>query len=335
MSYPESRNLIRDGLVDLIKKQIAKGASDDELKIFLNVCKTRGLDPFARQIYAIKMAGQMTIQVSIDGFRLIAERSGKYAGQLGPFWCADNGEWVDVWLSKSPPAACKVAVLRNDFKEPLWGTANLDAYSQNTMLWKKMPSHMIAKVAESLALRRAFPAELSGLYTREEMDQAMTEEPPIRKSQTTQSQPVIMVKGKTITNDYPEADFESLGETFKGKDTRSAKEKMDQIFDGDDIPDADSVPPVKSAEQPKPSQVLPPVQSNPSFIPDIFCDSIKGLSEYRGIEISTIERDKLDLILAELSKSSRSIKTVDGKKWCENLVGAIKLHLFQTDGNKL
>lgn len=170
--------------IALIRDTVCKGATETEFKLFINQARMTGLNPLARQVFAVKRwdgnlgRDAMTIQVSIDGFRLIAERTGKYSGQTPPQWCGDDGVWKDVWLSDSPPSASRIGVLRHDFTEPCWGVARFKAYVQTkkdgslTMMWKKMGEVMIAKCAESLALRKAFPQELSGLYTIDEMEQA-------------------------------------------------------------------------------------------------------------------------------------------------------------------
>lgn len=177
-----------DDKVQLMRRTIARGATEDELALFIEQCRRTGLDPFARQIYSVRRKqwnGQsrsyeeaQVIQVSIDGFRLIADRTHKYAGQVGPWWCGADGEWKEVWLSDEAPSAAKVGVMRHDFHQPLFAIALFKSYVQTNShgepisRWKTDPAGMLAKCAEALALRRAFPHELSGLYTTEEMGQA-------------------------------------------------------------------------------------------------------------------------------------------------------------------
>jgi phage recombination protein Bet len=160
--------------IEIIRRTVAVGVPEAEFAFFLEVCKHRNLDPFNREIYGFMgSGGKLTIQVSIDGLRLIAERSGKYRGQIGPLWCGDDAVWHEEWLLKTPPTAAKVGVLREGFLHPVWAVARFESYYQDrSPVWKKMPDHMLAKCAESLALRRAFPAEMGGLYTHEEMAQA-------------------------------------------------------------------------------------------------------------------------------------------------------------------
>ncbi|GAA1737124.1 phage recombination protein Bet [Microcella frigidaquae] len=158
---------------------------------FLAHCAQTQLNPLARQIYCIarKSKGQLKwqIQISIDGARLVAERSGEYAGQTTPEFTSDGVTWTQVWLSSDPPKAARVGVLRKSFKEPLYAIALWDAYAvyddvwengrktgekKPSAMWSKMGPLMLAKCAEMLALRKAFPQDLSGLYSSEEMQQA-------------------------------------------------------------------------------------------------------------------------------------------------------------------
>jgi phage recombination protein Bet len=166
------------------------GISDDvtaaELSSFLHLCQRTQLDPFSRQIYLIgrydkrKQRTVFTPQTGIDGYRVIAQRvTGQTGGTYGyedTLWCDSAGRWRDVWLSDDPPAAAKVTVIRNGqrfsavarFSEyaETWPDGNLKS------MWAKMPSGQIAKCCEALALRKAFPHDLAGVYTSEEMAQA-------------------------------------------------------------------------------------------------------------------------------------------------------------------
>lgn len=185
-----TKNTIRES-IDLVKRTVAKGASDQELELFIRQCERTGLDPFARQIYAIKRwdaqvgAEVMQTQVSIDGLRTLAAETCEMGGQDGPYWCNRSGQWSDAWLQEGDPKASKVTVYRyvGDRRAQFTGVALWDSYCQRkkdgtpTRMWSQMGPEMLAKCAEALALRKAFPQKLSGLYTGDEMSQASSEQP--------------------------------------------------------------------------------------------------------------------------------------------------------------
>ena len=178
--------------IEIIKATVAVGVSDMELALFLQVAQSRGLDPFAKEIYAVMRwdseAGKMkmVLQTGIDGYRKLAADSGEYAGQEGPYWCGPDGKWVDVWLKPEPPAAAKVGILRKGFDQPVWCIARWDAYKQTkkdgtlSKFWKTMGPEQLAKCAEAIGLRKAFPRQTAGLRTHEEMAQADNDVKAIR-----------------------------------------------------------------------------------------------------------------------------------------------------------
>nr|WP_249405369.1 phage recombination protein Bet [Microbacterium sp. CFBP 8794] len=194
------------------------------VEAFLSHCHRTGLDPIARQIYCIERGGKWTTQISIDGARLVAERSREYEGQTPTQWTADGATWVDVWLDESkPPAAARVGVYRRSFREPLFAVATFKAYSAGGNMWSKMPALMLGKCAEMLALRKAFPQDLSGLYSAEEMDQATPaarpEQTPPRSSATAPSgHPAAEPKSEPAQARQPSKDWLALANAARSRD---------------------------------------------------------------------------------------------------------------------
>lgn len=162
--------------LDLIKRTLVPpDITDTEFALFVEVCKRRGLDPFLRHIYAVKRGGKLTIQTSIDGYRLIAERTGKYLGQSAPEWCGEDGAWKDVWTGKGNPFACRIGVFKDGQQLPTVAVGYWATYASVGPFWQKSGPSQLAKCTEALALRKAFPEELSGIYTNEEMQQSEDE----------------------------------------------------------------------------------------------------------------------------------------------------------------
>lgn len=168
--------------LDLLKRTVADGKlSDDQFALYMARVRATGLDPFSNQISAQARWNRkqerhdLVIITGIDGFRLIADRTGQRDGEGPTQWCGDDGKWMDLWTSKNKPFAARVVLYRKGCNHPFIGIAKCDAYYASRYSgdwWAKAPDHMLAKCAEALALRKAFPAELSGMYTGDEMGQA-------------------------------------------------------------------------------------------------------------------------------------------------------------------
>jgi phage recombination protein Bet len=185
----EADTILRDSIM---QTEDGKTASDAEVMAFKKVCDEYGMNPFRKEIFPVarwnkkKNRYVWSYQISVDGQRTRAARTGELGGEDGPYWCGPDGLWCDVWLKKEAPAAAKVVVYRKGCDHGFTGIARFDEYAQKTdygltKFWKDMPANQIAKCAESLALRKAFPETLGGIYTREEMEQDTPAEAPTKK----------------------------------------------------------------------------------------------------------------------------------------------------------
>lgn len=202
---------------DLIKRMYCKGCSDDEFEVFLHTCKRTGLDPSAKQIYAIKRGDKMTLQTGIDGFRLIADRTGNYSpGQEATFTYDDKNK-----LSSA------TAYIKKRTPDGTWhevsATAYMDEYDSKQNLWVKMPRAMLSKCAESLALRKAFPAELSGIYTTEEMEQA--DVPPVNSDELPLTEDQLVNLDVLLQEIQDESSIKKITEFLKVPTIHSIKRK--------------------------------------------------------------------------------------------------------------
>lgn len=232
--------------VELLKDTIAQDTTDAELRLFVAVCERTGLDPFARQIHAVKRwnneAGRkvMTIQTSIDGLRLIAQRTGEMAGLEGPQWCGPDGVWRDVWLdTEHRPAAARVVVYRRGHERGYPAVAHWSEYVQtdrngNTLAtWGRMPAHMLAKCAEALGLRKAFPAELAGVDTPEEHGRTGNlPSTPAARTELSEDLQDLLVRYRALPDDLQHGIEEQLRERT-GVDDDTVASVLVDVDDGE------------------------------------------------------------------------------------------------------
>ena len=175
--------------IETIKRTVASEANTDELKMFLHVAKSYGLDPFNKEIFFWKVKGKPTIMTSRDGYLKIADRHPQYDGLVSDvvrkndsFKRKSDGIEHEYGTERGDIVGAYALVYRKDRSYPVYVFAPFEEYRSDTKVWYQYPSAMILKVAESMALKRSF--SVSGLVSREEMDVQQLEEDkesPVKK----------------------------------------------------------------------------------------------------------------------------------------------------------
>ena len=229
-----------DDQVKLIKSTIAKGATDDELQLFLYQAQKTGLDPLARQIHFVKRAGQMTIQTAIDGFRAIAARTGQHAGTSDGIFEVQKG------IDRPSKATVVVKKIVQGIVSEFSATARWDEYfpgEKQGFMWKKMPYTMLEKCAEAKALRKAFPEDLSGMYTNDEMQQADKKDiTPVKSKKTPKQIPTKLSESdlQVLEKHHPDAvalDQDEIVEFDENGDIEISSADDEEVITDDLSPD--------------------------------------------------------------------------------------------------
>lgn len=157
-NLPTTTNLTDPKVIETIKKTVAQGADEVELAMFLEFCKSSGLNPFKREAWCIKAGNRLQIMTGLNGYLKIANKHQQF-----------DGMEVEILEEGGRPSKAIAKVYRKDRRIPSTGIALMREYGKDTPLWKQMPSVMLGKVAKCIAIREAFPLETEGTYAEEEM----------------------------------------------------------------------------------------------------------------------------------------------------------------------
>jgi phage recombination protein Bet len=196
---------------------IPKDTPASAISMYAKFCAESNLSPFKKQVHLVKRwtkdGDRYTIQTGIDGYRAIANRTGQYAGNDDYRFDEGLTEYEAVKNKRNPPTTATATVYRivSGVRCPFSSTARWDEYVQQgkngvSPMWAKMPYLMLGKCAEALALRKAFPEEIGGVYTDEEMQQAEVVEIPKQPAQSgkVQQEPIqdaVVVEKKPVDDD--------------------------------------------------------------------------------------------------------------------------------------
>ena len=162
-------NALTESEFKFIKEIVCNNAPDNLVEHYIRSCKEYGFNPFLKHGYLVKMGDTYAFIASIQKLRSIAMESGQYAGRTENIFFDQNYNKFNEWIFDYPPTLCKIGIYRKGIETPFYGTAKFSEFNKGNKFWRDMPSTMLAKVAESIALRLAFPDYIHNVYSEDEM----------------------------------------------------------------------------------------------------------------------------------------------------------------------
>lgn len=193
--------------IELVKRTVAKGSTDDELQMFLYLAQKYGLDPFRKEIWFIKRAkknadgkydyenAESVIMTSRDGYLKIAQSDPDFDGvksfvvKEGDHFEIDamTDQVVHRFGMKRGKIMGAWAIAYHKKRKPVICFVEFDEYKGTGPIWSKYPSAMIQKVAEVFVLKRQY--SINGLVTQEEIETNIPEAPRVIEGSKPQQLP--------------------------------------------------------------------------------------------------------------------------------------------------
>jgi len=155
---PQLINYLNPKMIETLRNTVARDLTDSEFQLFTEICKSSGLNPFKKEVWAIKAGGRLQVMTGINGYMAIANNHPQF-----------DGMEIDVEMKTDRPFKATCKVHRKDRKFPSTGVALMAEFGKSSPIWVQMPTVMLTKVAKCIALREAFCQELNGTYAEEEM----------------------------------------------------------------------------------------------------------------------------------------------------------------------
>jgi hypothetical protein len=149
--------------VRVLQRTICAKFSIEQLQLYLTICHRKGVDPFTEAYGFPNNEGGLAFGLRIDGMRSLAMRTGDYIRREVELLLVGEGD------HKGEVYGAVARIWRKGMEAPVVEEALFSEYKRAGFGWEKYPETMIRKVAESKALRAAFPDALAGVYEPSEI----------------------------------------------------------------------------------------------------------------------------------------------------------------------
>lgn len=224
----------------IIKKYLVRGnkeVNDQEIMMFLSLCKYQKLNPFLNEAYLVKFGGDAQIIVGKEAFMKRAESNAKYKGIEAGIIVERNNELHEiegaVKLKNDVLIGGWAKVYRADRDIPVVSKVSVEEYDKKQSTWKQMPLTMIRKTAIVNALREAFPENLGAMYTEEESNHPINVNDDVQQeiNQNANKTAIDIPKEEPQKVEKPKEKEKVEVESAQFEEVKEPKQTKQSIFD--------------------------------------------------------------------------------------------------------